>query len=123
TVPTKMINMDSVIQSPLGTICWVMDSDPADPMSSSARQVILETGARVDNMVVVTTEELQPGMMVVTRGKQQVYPGATLIPVNLMPPGGGGGGAEGGPPGEMGGEGMPDATAPGSPDDAAVLQQ
>ena len=119
-VPTKMINMDSVILAPLGTVCWVMDSDPNDPMKSSARQVIITTGARVDNMVVVNSDELQPGMMIVTRGKQQVYPGATLIPVNLMPPGGGMGGApqgEGGPPAEGA---VPDENYPPADDDSAA---
>lgn len=119
-VPTKMIDMDSVIQSPLGTICWVMDSDPSDPMKTSARQVTIVTGARLDNMVVVESDELHPGMMVVTRGKQQVYPMAALIPVNLMPPGGMGGapGGPGGPP-----DGAPTGAASGAagmPDDAAA---
>jgi RND family efflux transporter MFP subunit len=114
-VPTKMIDMDSVIQSPLGTICWVMDSDPSDPMKTSARQVTIVTGARLDNMVVVESEELQPGMMVVTRGKQQVYPTAVLIPVNLMPPGGMGG-APGGPDGPGG---PPDGKLPAEVEDTA----
>ncbi len=119
-VPTMMINMDSVIQAPLGTVCWVMDTDPENPMNATARQVIIETGARLDNMVVVTAEDLKPGMMVVTRGKQQVYPTAKLIPVNLMPPGGMGGSGEGGPPADGEAGGMPPATAPGDPEIAPV---
>ncbi|MCB1216042.1 efflux RND transporter periplasmic adaptor subunit [bacterium] len=123
SVPTKMINMDSVIQAPLGTVCWVMDPDPNDPQKTSARQVIIETGARVDNMVVVMSEELQPGMMVVTRGKQQVYPTAMLIPVNLMNMGGGG---EGGPPPGAGGEGMqppPEAGTEGGVDAGSGMHE
>ncbi|MCB1219336.1 MAG: efflux RND transporter periplasmic adaptor subunit [Planctomycetales bacterium] len=115
-VPTKMINMDSVIQAPLGTVCWVMDPDPNDPQKTSARQVIIETGARVDNMVVVMSDELQPGMMVVTRGKQQVYPTAMLIPVNLMNMGGGG---EGGPPAGAEGGGMPPGAGAPAGDDVS----
>ena len=60
--------------------------------------VTVTIGENVDEFIVVTSGGLSAGDMVVTRGKEQLYPTAHIIPTNLKPPGGGGGGAPGGAP-------------------------
>jgi hypothetical protein len=76
-------------------------------------------------MVVVTKGEIKPGDMLVTRGKEQLYPSAKIIPTNLQgggppggatPPGADAGAAEG----ETGGEAGAGAGAePQTPEDPA----
>jgi hypothetical protein len=58
----------------------------------------VEIGENLDDVVVLLKGDLKPGDMLVTRGKEQLYPSAKIIPTNLKPQGqtggiGGGGSA------------------------------
>jgi len=71
------------------------------PPLPTVEMVLVETGDTLGDLVAVEGN-LQPGMMVVTRGNEQLQTGASIIPTNLM-----GDGAQGGAPdGMMPPEGM-----------------
>lgn len=133
-LPTVMISRDAAVLDKLGMVVYMM-VPPADgaappmegmPPLPTVSPVYVELGDTFGDLVVVTKGELQPGMMIVTRGNEQLYMGANIIPTNLMGEGGMGGGAPGGPEGvpEATPEGMPDgAVAPGEmPGDGAPVQ-
>jgi len=96
--PTLMISEDSPVESKLGKVVYRMvlpapDAQPGAngmPPLPSVESIPVETAEHIDGMVVVTSGDLKPGDMLVTRGKEQLYPSAKIIPTNLQ---------GGGPPG------------------------
>jgi hypothetical protein len=105
---TLMVPQDATTQTALGLAVYRMLPPAKDGELPGAEPVALTIGENVDKYIVVLTGELKPGDMLVTRGKEQVYPGAKIMPTNLQPPGGGegqGSGAKG--QGEAGAEGPP----------------
>nr|MDQ3022904.1 hypothetical protein [bacterium] len=56
----------------------------------SVNPVNVEIGENVDKYIVVTSGDLKAGDMVVTRGKEQLYPSAHIMPTNLATPPGAG---------------------------------
>jgi multidrug efflux system membrane fusion protein len=93
-----MIPVDATVVSTLGQVVYRMLPPAAEGELPSVEAVPIETGEFVDKLVVVTKSELKPGDMIVTRGKEQLYPTAKIIPTNLKPPEGAP--APGGPPAE-----------------------
>jgi HlyD family secretion protein len=108
-VPTLMLSDDAAVLTKLGQAVYRMvpaapdakPSMPGMPALPTVESVPVETGAHYDGLVVLVKGDLKPGDMVVTRGKESLYPSANIIPTNLMNQGGAGGG----PPG-AGGEGV-----------------
>ncbi|MBN2080816.1 efflux RND transporter periplasmic adaptor subunit [bacterium] len=100
-VPTPMIPRDATVLTNLGTVVYVMqppDPNAEPPMEGmpplpTVNMVLVELGAAYGDLVVVSADALQPGMMVVSRGNENLYQGASIIPTNLM-----GGENAGGPP-------------------------
>ena len=92
--PAVMISRDAVVLDKLGTVVFTMvPPEPgADPPLPSAAPVYVELGDAYGELVEVVSGELQPGMMVITRGNEQLYMGAKIAPVNMMGEGGMGGG-------------------------------
>ena len=65
----------------------------------SVKMLIVKTGDTVGRMAVVLEGDLQPGMMIVSRGNEALYEGAKIIPANMQSEGQGSApGAGGGPP-------------------------
>lgn len=103
--PTLMIKRDATVLGNLGMMVYVMgqptgeEAFPGVP-AIPVQMVPVVTGDTYGDLVVVVEGELAAGMMVVTRGNEQLYPGANIVPVNLQPGGmdGAGGPPEGGPP-------------------------
>jgi hypothetical protein len=95
--PTLMASQDAAYESKLGLIMYKMVPPPADapggpggmPALPTAEAIPVEVGERVDNLVVISKGDLKPGDMVVTRGKEGIYPTAHIVPTNLMGKGGG----------------------------------
>src|SRR5262249_7576410 len=93
-------SQDAAFQGKLGLVVYRMvppgpndkPAMPGMPALPGVETVSVETGERVDDLVVITKGDLKPGDMLVTRGKEGLYPGAKIIPTNLMPKGGEGGG-------------------------------
>lgn len=96
--PTLMISADATLQGKLGPSVWrVLPPAPAAPGDAGAaaggpgggaggmpplpgvESVAVETGAMVDGWVVVLKGDLKPGDMLVTRGKENLYPGAKVM--------------------------------------------
>ncbi len=140
--PTIMIPRDAVISATAGEVVYIMDmasmappagaseggagtaqsggapgaasADPAEMMKSlpKVKMIIVKTGDTVGRLAAVLEGDLQPGMMIVSRGGEQLYEGASIIPANLM-------GKQGGAP-TGAGDGQPpaanaDPTASASP--------
>jgi RND family efflux transporter MFP subunit len=84
--PTLMIPADATTQSTLGLVAYKMVPPAGDAKMPTAQPVNIEIGENVDDYIVLAAGELQAGEMVVTRGKEQLYPGANIIPTNLAPP-------------------------------------
>lgn len=99
--PTLMISDDSQVETKLGLAVYRMvpagpDDKPFQegmPPLPSVEQVLVETGDHIDGMVVLTKGDLKPGDMLVTRGKEQLYTSAKIIPTNLMQQSAAGGGS------------------------------
>jgi membrane fusion protein (multidrug efflux system) len=118
--PTLMIKRDATVLGNLGMMVYVMgqptgeEAFPGVP-AIPAQMVPVVTGDTYGDLVTVVEGELAAGMMVVTRGNEQLYPGANIVPINLQP---GGMAAEGGPPED----GPPPAAVPAgevpAPEDA-----
>lgn len=124
------VKRDAVVLTNLGDTVYVMQPPAPDakppmegmPPLPTVNAVLVTTGGSVGDMVVVKKGDLQPGMMIVTRGNESLYQGASIIPTNLMNQQGGGGapggqGAAGGPPQGMGG--APPEGAGGGPPEGA----
>ncbi|MCC7478018.1 efflux RND transporter periplasmic adaptor subunit [bacterium] len=120
---TLMISQDAAYESKLGLVVYRMTPPGPDdkPMAEgmpplpSFETVPVKTGERIDGLAVIIEGELKAGDMLVTRGKEGLYPGAKIIPTNLQ--GGGPGGeapAAGGAP-AGGAEAGADAGAEGAP--------
>lgn len=90
--PTLMVSQDATLESKLGLIVNRMTPPGPDdkpmaegmPALGSFETVAVKTGERVDGMVVVLEGDLSPGDMLITRGKEGLYPSAKIIPTNLM---------------------------------------
>ena len=114
--PTIMVSQDAVHESRLGLVVYRMtppgpnDQPPMEgmPPLPSFETVSIEAGERIDGLAVILKGDLKAGDMLVTRGKEGLYPTAKIVPTNLM---GGEGGAEGGAPA---GAGAGAADAPGA---------
>jgi len=104
--PTLMLSTDAPLQGTLGLVVYRMV--PAGPNEKPGaggaaplpgiEMVPVEIGENLDDVVVLLKGDLKPGDMLVTRGKEQLYPSAKIIPTNLKPQGqtggiGGGGSA------------------------------
>ena len=116
--PTLMISDNAPVQSKLGLVVYRMvppgpndqPTMPGMPALPSVESVPVEVGAHVDGLTVLLHGNLKAGDMIVTRGKEQLYISAKIIPTNLMPQGGAGGaGAAGGAPGAASAAGAPGA--------------
>jgi multidrug efflux pump subunit AcrA (membrane-fusion protein) len=137
--PTLMASEDAAFSSKLGLVVYRMiaaapgGAPPAEgaagaggagaagggpggaqPPLPTVETVPVETGERIDNLVVITKGDLKPGDMLVTRGKEGLYPGAHIVPTNLMggDKAGGDKAAAGGKPPAEGGAAV-DGAAPG----------
>ena len=113
--PTMMISRDAVVLDKLGPVVYMMvpPEEGADPPLPTVMPVYVELGDVYGELVVATGDGLQPGTMIVTRGNEQLYMGAKIMPANM------GQGAMGGAPGGPGGppEGAMDgAGGAGAPD-------
>jgi HlyD family secretion protein len=94
--PTLMVSQDATLESKLGLIVNRMTPPGPDdkpmaegmPALGSFETVPVKTGERIDGMVVILEGDLKPGDMLVTRGKEGLYPTARLVPTNLMGMGG-----------------------------------
>jgi hypothetical protein len=119
-VPTLMVSQDAVYESKLGLVVFRMtppgpnDKPPMEgmPPLPSFENVPIEAGERIDGMAVITKGELKPGDMLITRGKEALYPTAKIIPTNLQ--GGAGGAAPAGAEGASEGEGAAPGQEEGS---------
>ena len=89
--PTLMVPQDATTQSTLGLVVYRMKPPAAGEQLPSVEPVSVSIGENVDEFIVITKGDLKPGDMVITRGKEQLYPGAHVIPTNLKQPGAGGG--------------------------------
>jgi HlyD family secretion protein len=101
-VPTLMVDADSTAQTTLGLVVYRMLPPAGEGELPSVEPVPVELGENVDDFIVIESQELKAGDMIVSRGKEQLYPGAKIIPTNLQQGGGAPGGAPGGPPPEGG---------------------
>ncbi|MCH7472581.1 efflux RND transporter periplasmic adaptor subunit [bacterium] len=112
--PTMMISEDATLMGNLGLVTYRMTPPAGEGDLPGVEMVPIVTGQHIDDLVVVVEGDLEPGQMVVTRGKEQLYPGAKIIPTNLMGEGGPGGapGMGGGPPDGMGPPGEAHADGP-----------
>jgi len=112
--PTVMISRDAAVLNNLGLVAFTMQPPAEDaeppmpgmPPLPTVNMVHVELGDNYGDYIVVLSEGLAPGMMVVTRGNEQLFTGANIIPTNLMGEGGPGG------PGAPGGEGVPPGGTP-----------
>lgn len=118
--PTLMISADATLQGKLGPLVWRIlppaapagEAPPAEgapgaegggmPPLPGVESVAVETGEIDNGWVVVLKGDLKPGDMLVTRGKENLYPGAKVMvgqAPQALPPaaeGGAGGAGEGG---------------------------
>jgi len=102
--PTLMLSTDAPLQGTLGLVVYRLV--PAGPNEKPAaggaaplpgiEMVPVEIGENLDDVVVLLKGDLKPGDMLVTRGKEQLYPSAKVIPTNLKPQGQSGGTGGGG---------------------------
>jgi HlyD family secretion protein len=136
--PTIMVKRDATVLTNLGMAVFTMQP-PAEgaqppmegmPPLPTANMVLVQLGDTYGDMVEVISDELQPGMMVVTRGNEQLQTGANIMPTNLMGEGGMGsqgggppGAGESGPPAGMEGEAHPPAGHEAPPADGATDDQ
>jgi RND family efflux transporter MFP subunit len=114
--PTAMISRDATVMNSLGQqIVYVMqppaESDPGTGADGGqqlpgVKQVVVELGDTYRNMVVLSSNNIEPGQMLVTRGNEKLNPTSKIIPTNLGGPPTAGEGAA--PPGAPpAGEGSP----------------
>ncbi|GEM_PF-3494177 len=119
--PALMIKRDATVLGNLGMMVYVMgppsgeEAFPGVP-AIPVQMVPVVTGDTYGDLVVVVEGELAAGMMVVTRGNEQLYPGANILPINLQPGGMEGAGAPA--EGESPAGGIPPGAEPGAPDPA-----
>ena len=90
--PTLMISADAPLEGKLGLVVYrlVAGGKPAADGSAplaGVEMVPVETGENLDSVVVLLKGDLKAGDMLVTRGKEQLYSAAKVIPTNLQQPG------------------------------------
>jgi RND family efflux transporter MFP subunit len=94
---TLMVPQDATTQTSLGLAVYRMTPPAKEGELPSVEPVTVTIGENVDKYIVVLTGEVKPGDMLVTRGKEQLYPTAHIIPTNLGQGGGSPGGGESAP--------------------------
>jgi hypothetical protein len=83
--PTLMASQDATLESKLGLIVnrVVTPSGGDGKELPGFETVSVKTGERVDGLVVILEGDLQAGDLLVTRGKEGLYPGAKLNATNI----------------------------------------
>lgn len=97
--PTLMVKRDATVLTNLGMAVYIMQPPAPDakppmegmPPLPTVNQVLVQLGATYGDQVEITDGDLKPGDMVVTRGNENLYTGANIIPTNLTEDGGMGG--------------------------------